>query len=239
MRITRITLPSVDVDACLAFYRDVMQLRTLGHTIQAGWTRIDVVPAQSDTGSVHLAFNIPRNRFAAAYAWVQERAMVLGDPMGEERFHLDGVWQSDSVYFAGPHGSVLELIARQPLAFDGVAEGAFHGHEIACVSELGLPTSDVPSLVRSLVLRMGMRPFGDITDGFAPMGDHEGLLIVVDRDRLWFPQMRQKPGAYGVSATLEGVLPESRVVDAEGWSLTGAIPVDMAWLARSQRMVAY
>lgn len=239
MRITRITLPSIDVDACLAFYRDVMQLRTLNHTVQVGWTRIDIVPAAEDTGSVHLAFNIPRNRFAAACAWVAERAMLLRDPMGEERFHLDGAWQSDSVYFAGPHGSVLELIARHPLDLDGPRNAPFHGQEIACVSELGLPTSDVPGLVRSLVTRMGIQPFGDISDAFAPMGTHEGLLIVVDRRRLWFPELRQPPGAKGVAATLDGVLPESRVVDGLGWTLTGAMPVDLAWLAQSRRMVAY
>ncbi|PTR30809.1 hypothetical protein C8J98_106120 [Luteibacter sp. OK325] len=44
MRITRLTLPSTDVDACLAFYRDVLQLPTTGTTVHVGWTDIDIAP---------------------------------------------------------------------------------------------------------------------------------------------------------------------------------------------------
>ena len=44
MRITRLTLPSTDVGACLAFYRDVLQLLTTGSTVHVGWTDIEIVP---------------------------------------------------------------------------------------------------------------------------------------------------------------------------------------------------
>lgn len=226
MRITRITLPSVDVDACVAFYRDVMQLPVEGRLVRVGWTTLEIVPATADTGSVHLAFNVSPRRFEAAFSWLRERALLLRDPMDEERFRLGGAWRSDSVYFAGPHDAVLELIARDALAdtFDDAYEdgvdGPFHGMEIACVSEVGLPTDDVPALVRDMVTRFGIAPFGESSDLFAPLGDHEGLLILVDRDRRWFPDLRRVPGALGLHVTLEGAMPTGHFADANGWLLT-------------------
>jgi catechol 2,3-dioxygenase-like lactoylglutathione lyase family enzyme len=214
MRITHIELPSPDVEACLAFYRDVMQLKTTSNTVRAGWTSFDIVPAtQAMHGAVHLAFNVPHHRFAAACEWIAARAMLLRDPMGEAHFHLGAPWHSASVYFAGPHDAVLELIAREPLAGEGRGWGPFHGSEIACVSEVGLPTDDVPALVRELVVRFGITPFGEGSDTFAAMGGHEGLLIVVDRARAWFPELRQQPSAAGVRVWL----------DAAQWELLSAL----------------
>jgi catechol 2,3-dioxygenase-like lactoylglutathione lyase family enzyme len=151
MRLSHIELPSSDVAACVAFFRDVLQLRATGHTVHAGWTDIAVVPAtRISEGAVHLAFNVPHARFAAACEWIAGRALLLRDPLGEGRFRIGAPWDSESVYFAGPHDAVFELIARKPLAMGGAASGAFHGSEIACVSEVGLPTDDVPALVRDL-----------------------------------------------------------------------------------------
>jgi catechol 2,3-dioxygenase-like lactoylglutathione lyase family enzyme len=228
MRITRLTLPSTDVSACLAFYRDVLQLPTSGATVHVGWTDIDIVPTSTDTGAVHLAFNIPHERFDAACTWLRKRALLLRDPLGEERFHVGGVWDAESVYFAGPHDAVLEFIARRPLALDGPASGDFRSSEIACVSEVGLPTDHVPTLVRHLVVGTGLAPFGDVSDAFAPMGDHEGLLILVDRSRLWFPEQRRVPGARGVQLIMEGLLPHAVLADDEGWRVTSAAPASLA-----------
>ena len=40
-------------------------------------------------------------------------ATLLHAPDGQARFALARGWQSESVYFAGPDGAVLELIARR------------------------------------------------------------------------------------------------------------------------------
>jgi catechol 2,3-dioxygenase-like lactoylglutathione lyase family enzyme len=228
MRITRLTLPSTDVAACLAFYRDVLQLPTSGTTVRVGWTDIDIVPTSTDTGAVHLAFNIPYDRFDVACSWLRERALLLRDPLGEERFHVGGVWDADSVYFAGPHDAVLEFIGRRPLALESNVSGDFRSGEIACVSEVGLPTDHVPTLVRNLVVNTGLTPFGDVSDGFAPMGDHEGLLILVDRRRPWFPEQRRLPGARGLQLIMEGLLPHAVLADGEGWRVTSAATVSLA-----------
>jgi catechol 2,3-dioxygenase-like lactoylglutathione lyase family enzyme len=213
MRITHLTIPSSDPEACLAFYRDVLQLPVVGAVVRVGWTRIEVVEegirfpdgdigasaaAADDGRAIHLAFNIPPQRFEAACKWLARRALILRDPSGEERFRLEGVWQSRSIYFAGPHDAVLELIARDALLSPCAAEGDFHGREMLCVSEVGLPTGDVLEVAKQLTSDLGIEAFGEVSEDFSPLGDDEGLLILVKKKRPWFPEGRLLPEALGV-----------------------------------------
>jgi len=219
MRITHLSLPASDPAASAAFYRDVLQLPVAATQVRIGWSLLDLLPADAEVGSVHLAFNIPSARFDAACAWLSRRVPLLRDPLGESRFALDAAWQSQSVYFAGPDGAVLELIARKPLPAHAIADGAFSAAELLCISEIGLPSAQVPAVAAAAQERMGLPPFMPVSDVFAPLGDHEGLLIVVDAQRHWFPEQRQLPFAQGVRAVVEGVRGGQVLRDAAGWEV--------------------
>jgi len=219
MRITRLSLPASDPAASAAFYRDVLQLPVAATQVRIGWSLLDLVAANAAVGSAHLAFNIPAARFDAACAWLSRRVPLLRDPLGESRFALDAAWQSQSVYFAGPDGAVLELIARKPLPAHAIADGAFSASELLCISEIGLPSAQVPAVAAAAQQRMGLPPFMPVSDAFAPLGDHEGLLIVVDAQRRWFPEQRQLPFAQGVRVVIEGVRGGQVLRDAAGWQV--------------------
>lgn len=219
MRITHLRLPSSDPAASAAFYRDVLQVPVDGTHVQIGWSRLDLVAADVPVGSAHLAFNIPPTRFAAACDWLAQRVPLLRDPLGESRFSLGAAWQSQSVYFAGPDGAVLELIARQPLALEAAADGAFSGAELLCISEIGLPSTQVAAVAATAQARMAVPAFMPPSEVFAPLGDHEGLLILVDAQRRWFPEQRQLPFADGVRAVVDGVRGGQVLDDAAGWNV--------------------
>jgi len=219
MRITQLSLPVSDPAASAAFYRDVLQLPVAATQVRIGWSLLDLVAANAAVGSVHLAFNIPAARFDAACAWLSRRVPLLRDPLGESRFALDAAWQSQSVYFAGPDGAVLELIARKPLPAHAIADGAFSAAELLCISEIGLPSAQVPAVAAAAQQRMGLPPFMPVSDAFAPLGDHEGLLIVVDAQRRWFPEQRQLPFARGVQVVVEGMRGGQVLRDAAGWEV--------------------
>ncbi|QNH23205.1 hypothetical protein HEP73_04158 [Xanthomonas sp. GW] len=219
MRITHLSLPASDPAASAAFYRDVLQLPVAATQVRIGWSLLDLVAANAAVGSAHLAFNIPAARFDAACAWLSRCVPLLRDPLGESRFALDAAWQSQSVYFAGPDGAVLELIARKPLPAHAIADGAFSAAELLCISEIGLPTAQVPAVAAAAQERMGLPPFVPVSDAFAPLGDHEGLLIVVDAQRRWFPEQRQLPFAQGVRVVVEGVRGGQVLRDAAGWQV--------------------
>jgi catechol-2,3-dioxygenase len=219
MRITQLNLPASDPAASAAFYRDVLHLPVAATQVRIGWSLLDLVPASAAVGSVHLAFNIPPARFDAACAWLSRRVPLLRDPLGESRFSLGAAWQSQSVYFAGPDGAVLELIARKPLPAHAVADGEFSAAELLCISEVGLPSAQVAAVAAAAQERMGLPPFMPVSDVFAPLGDHEGLLILVDAQRRWFPEQRQLPFARGVRVLVEGARGGQVLSDVAGWEV--------------------
>ncbi len=75
-----------------------------------------------------------------------------------------------------------------------------------------------PAVAAAAQHRLGVPPFAPVSDVFAPLGDHEGLLIVVDAQRRWFPEQRL-PFAQGVRAVVAGVRGGQRLRDPAGWEV--------------------
>jgi catechol-2,3-dioxygenase len=80
-----------------------------------------------------------------------------------------------AVYFRDPEKNVVELIAR-PRAQPELT-----------IAEVGLPVEDVGAAVDALERVLGLQPYDDWDESFAPLGDDDGLLIVVRVGRAWFP----------------------------------------------------
>lgn len=221
MRILELTLPVSDVPTVAAYFRDVLQLPVDHDRVRIGWSRLHLVPAADmPVGGVHLAFNVPDNRFAAAEAWLRERAPLQQGSDGTTWFALESSWQSQSVYFTGPDELVLELIGRKRLPASA-QDGAFHGSELICLSEVGLPSTDVAATQAAVEACFGLQPLSAASPQFAPMGDDEGLLILVDAARRWFPEGRLLPAAAGLSLRL-GDVAAGAVLDApvQGWHVS-------------------
>lgn len=142
------------------FYRDILQLPLHGKSVRIGWSTLECVQAQQPVGSVHLAFNVAPSRFDAAAHWIGTRSALLAAQYGRQRFQLGGVWQSQSVYFDGPDGAVLELIARQALQHQVTGQGNFHGEALLCLSEIGLPSNTVGVVTSSVAHHFGARRAG-------------------------------------------------------------------------------
>ena len=96
-----------------------------------------------------------------------------------------------AVYFRDPEENVVELIAR-PAARPELS-----------LAEVGLPVDDVPGAVETLTRDLGLAPYDEWSESFAPLGDDEGLLIVVRTGRGWFP-VDVPAGAAAVEVTIAG-----------------------------------
>jgi hypothetical protein len=118
---------------------------------------------QGPTTPHHFAFHV-----AALEPW-KERL-----DLSEE--HDFSSWGgARAVYFRDPEQSVGELIAR-PQARPELS-----------IAEVGLPVEDVPAAVEALRARLDLPLYDDWDESFAPLGDDDGLLIVVRVGRGWFP----------------------------------------------------
>jgi hypothetical protein len=80
-----------------------------------------------------------------------------------------------AIYFRDPEENVVELIARP------------HARPELTLAEVGLPVDDVPAAVEALQRELGLPFYLDHGDEFTPLGDDDGLLILVRVGRPWFP----------------------------------------------------
>lgn len=190
MRIHELRLPTTDLPAQLAFYRDVLRLPVVESgaehlAVQAGTTRL-VFTSEGEAAPVyHFAFNVPRNQFASARQWIEARVPLIPDTKGALTWHSDG-WNADMLYFCDPVGNILEFIARQTLDYE--RNTPFSSGDIQCISEIGLAVDDVQAAVANLSSRLRIPVYDGLGSGtFCALGDEHGLLIVVRKGRAWFP----------------------------------------------------
>jgi catechol-2,3-dioxygenase len=97
-----------------------------------------------------------------------------------------------AVYFRDPEENVVELIARP----DARPELA--------LAEVGLSVDDVPAAVEALRDTLRIEQYREGNETFVPLGDDDGLLIVVRVGRAWFP-VGVPAGTSPVEVTVAGV----------------------------------
>lgn len=191
MRIYRLDLWAAHLPALQTFYADTLRLLLLMAApdkliLRAGHSQLIFTQAPSDwQGRYHFAFNIPPSRFAEAKTWLARRVPLLHDSTGADEFY-SAQWNAHSLYFADPAGNIVEWIARHtlpPKATPWPAIPATLG-----ISEIGLAASDVPQAVATIQAQIGAPLYhGPGSATFSPVGDEDGLFIMVQEGRLWFP----------------------------------------------------
>jgi len=188
MKIREVTLTARRLDAAAAFYRDVLRMpvdeQPNRATVTIGSSRLVLVPGDQFDGVHHLAFGISPHDFDLVRRWLNQHVEPIVAGASEVIDGPEG-WNSRSLYFLGPEDILLEFIARQADAEipggDGVAPRPFS------ISEVGMGVPDARAAVRELTEALGLPTFPPQETHFAPVGDHDGLLIVVDQERVWFP----------------------------------------------------
>lgn len=189
MQIDTVRLQTAHAETLAAFYRERfgLDVATRGErvAVTVGETSLEFerAPPGSDP-TYHVAFDVPTNQFDEAVAWLSVRASLLTDPeTGAETFSF-AFMDARAVYCLDPAGNVVELVARARLP---EADGEFDSGSLRRVSEVGLPTPDVPRTVEALETAIGEPQWPESTDEFAVVGDDDGLFVVVETGRPWLP----------------------------------------------------
>ncbi|MEO6303320.1 MAG: glyoxalase [Bacteroidia bacterium] len=133
----------------------------------------------------HFAFNIPNNQLAEAEQWLLQRTSII---QYENKNVIDFQnWNAKSLYFLDNNGNVLEFIVRFDL--ENSSPKTFRSSGILSISEMALVTNDVEELATKLINENKFSYFDKQIQGknFSVLGEDEGLLILVDSERNWFP----------------------------------------------------
>ncbi|MGV2883287.1 VOC family protein [Paenibacillus taichungensis] len=169
-------------------------------TLQIGLTKMIFMRSEADQNPFyHFAWMIPANRFQEAKAWAAARIRLSRQEGEDETYSTN--WNSNSLYFEDPVGNILELIAHHTVHNE--SDRPFSEKDLLQVCEVGLVTEDVLSAVDELE-QMGLKRWRAISDTFAPVGDVNGLFIVVKKERTWFFS-EQKANIYPLEVSIRDV----------------------------------
>jgi catechol 2,3-dioxygenase-like lactoylglutathione lyase family enzyme len=224
MRILAATILARDPLALAAWYRDTLGMAVVegeaasgdrsggpeDAAVEVGETLLCFTPAPPGEKPVyHFAFDIRENKIGKARKWLTECGVELipERDSGEITVHFKA-WNAHAVYFRDPAGNIVELIARHdlPTASKGPWDIA---DDILWISEMGLVVDSATGTMLDLDRRHGLTRYIGGDDEFIPIGDEEGLLIVVEKGREWMPDYIDKAQAWPARIVIDAACVKS------------------------------
>ncbi|WP_422656960.1 VOC family protein [Paenibacillus sp. EC2-1] len=206
MKLSEVILRSHQLEEIKGFYGtllglDVLEDQPLKISFQAGSTRFTFCKASmNEQTHYHIAFTIPTNKYSEAKQWLNGRGISLFSKDGQNEFIFEN-WNATAMYFYDPDGNLVEFIAHHTL--NNSTNEVFGPQHLLRISEIGLPSDNVSQAAQDLKDNFGLELWSGDGVQFAALGDAEGLLIVVDKQRLWFPD-GSTPGIFETKVTMEG-----------------------------------
>jgi catechol 2,3-dioxygenase-like lactoylglutathione lyase family enzyme len=193
------------------FYETTIGLPVLAHsqtvlTFGAGLSQISFLATPGASRPFyHFAFNIPENKIEAAFAWQRKRTPIIhpnADGPRDAVTHF-AHWNAHSVFFLDPAGNLVEYIARHELP--NAAPGGFSVKDILCVSEIGFILDDIGPTGNAIMQAFSLPEYRSASDGFWPIGDELGLLLMIRKGMVWSAHSGQvnKTDIFPTSVTID------------------------------------
>lgn len=208
MKLRRLQLKAANLAAQAAFYREVLRLPVEADgervVVTAGHSEIEFTQAaEGEKPFYHFAFTIPENRLEGAMEWLEPRCRIENIKKSRRKTIQFRNWDAEACYFFDPAGNILEFIAHHPLG-NGVG-APFSEEHILHVSEIGLVVPSVPDTEALVGKTLGLGPYRGSSENFAPLGDINGVLIVVPQERIWLPTTDVPASVFETDVQAEGL----------------------------------
>lgn len=211
MRFSQVQLSTVKLQAQQHFYTEqlgfplVMQSES-AFTVRVGSTHLTFNQTSApQEPTYHFAFNVPENQIDSALSWVEPRAEVIRTN-GKAVYLASDAWNADLLYFYDAAGNIVEFIARHNL--NNATQQPFSTDSILNVSEVGIVVPDVPEYLVWLEEHLGQTMWQGNGQDFAAVGDEQGLLIVAQQGRNWFPLDNMPATVHPTTVSISGLLVE-------------------------------
>lgn len=207
MLIDELMLQTSNIAATTAFYNGILGLPIAKNnsdsiSFQVGASVLTFSLVNNTDATYHFAFNIPENQLKDAIKWTKGKVVLLPVTPGNNIADFPD-WKANAVYFYDNNGNLLEMIARTPL--DNYTGTPFSAQSLLNISEIGIVLDNIPDTATRLINGSGIPVFErqPRADDFTVLGNDNGLLILVNPGRNWFPT--QNPAkAYLVMVQIRG-----------------------------------
>jgi catechol-2,3-dioxygenase len=191
MRIQKLVLQTTDLQRQYSFYVEQFNFQVVTadqdhFCFSAGDSLVEFrAYTGKDISPYHLAFTIPAGQLINAADYLAAKGINLVTKGNQSVFHFES-WNATSVYFRDPDNNILELIVRFNL---GRRNGSvqFSPTDIIQVSEIGIVADDPQAFSSYINGQTGLPIWKMAGNDFIAMGDEEGLLIIVQKNRKWYP----------------------------------------------------
>lgn len=203
MEFLDIRLHTNDLETIKSFYHFQLDLPILTETetsirFKIGTTSLTFEKSTLEKPVYHYAINIPENQFSAACEWLRKRVKTIFYEASDVVDFPN--WNAHAVYFYDSAGNIGELIARHDLT--NATAMPFSEKSLLNISEIGLPTANVPALTTLLNEKLGLETYVSGGETFNPLGTEKALFICVGLGRDWFPTA-VKSNNFPVTTTLK------------------------------------
>ena len=191
MEILMLRLQTTDLLATKKFYRQIMGFDIIEETtksiaFQIGTSSLifDLISSE-ETPKYHFACNIPNNQMNEAVAWIAQRANSIAKD--EAIVHDFENWKAQATYFYDNNQNIVEFITREDL--HNPSDQSFSIKSILNINEIGLVTEQPLEAGKEIVKKIKTVFFskGPQRADFAAVGDDNGLLVISNPHRHWFP----------------------------------------------------
>lgn len=221
MRIAEVALQTDCPHEMKQFYSEILGL-PIGETaaesfwIQAGESKLIFEQSTSSKAFYHFAFTIPANQLEEAGQWLQNKGISLYTKDNENQYFFED-WDATASYFYDPQGNLVEFIAHHTL--HNASQSPFGAHSIIRISEIGLPLHHMEDGLTRIGEAFSLNVWRGDGKQFAAVGDEEGLFIMIDTNRPWFPDARM-PIVSSVKVTIAGISNNSIELPSLPYQLT-------------------
>ena len=173
------------------FYTQILGLKLVckgqnSISFLAGTSTLTFIKSNKINPKYHFAFNIPNNKLDEAITWAKAKLNLLKNDDHGIVANFES-WNARAIYFYDNNHNILEFIARFDL--DNSTNKPFDISLIQSISEIGIVTDEPIKLADKLIESNGLYFFDKSTksEKFAALGNDNGLFIIVETNRKWYP----------------------------------------------------
>ena len=191
MKILEIEIQTDNIKETETFYSEILGLQLVNKeqnsiSFSAGQSKLTFIKSDNINPKYHFAFNIPNNKLEEAILWAKSRLSLIENDENGIIANFES-WNANAIYFYDNNNNIVEFIARHDL--ENATDRPFDTSIIESISEIGVVTEKPLEIAENLIETNDLYYFSKSTksEKFVALGDDDGLFILVETNRKWYP----------------------------------------------------